>query len=81
MTKMIVQLVAVADGPGGTRKLGVIDGEKLSIWATEDKELQVTNGSFSLSGGETVFGWEDLVPDYRIGETVRLELRVVDADE
>lgn len=72
----LVRLVALVDG----RELGAIDGEELTISVTEDAEIQVSNGHFGLNGA-ILYGWEDLVPDYRIGDDVRLELQIVEADD
>ncbi|QUE25298.1 hypothetical protein SEA_FIZZLES_1 [Microbacterium phage Fizzles] len=60
---------------------GAIDGERLTIWATDDGEVQVSNGAYGLLGGEIVFDWSDLVPDFERGEEVRLELEIVDEEE
>lgn len=67
-----------ADG----RERGAIDGETLTVSVTDDGELVVLNGVTSLFDAHPVtFGWPDLVPDFRRGEQIRLELEIVEADE
>lgn len=61
-------------------ELGAIDGEQLTIWTTEDNEIQVSNGFIGLSG-PVIFGWEDLAPDGERGGHVHLELEIVDMEE
>lgn len=72
----VVRLVAL-DEAG--RERGAIDGQELTVSMTEDAELMVTNGRSGLYGSIT-YGWEDLVPGFRRGEQVRLELQVVDEE-
>lgn len=62
-------------------ELGVIDGERLSIWATDDGEIQVTNGANGLMGQGIVFDWSDLLPGWHRGDHVRLELDIIDEEE
>lgn len=79
MTGKLIRLVAL-DAYDNER--GAIDGETLTISATDDGELVVLNGVTSLLESRPVsFGWEDLVPDYRRGEPIRLELEIIDAEE
>lgn len=79
MTGKLVRLVA-RDASG--RERGAIDGETLTISATDDGELVVLNGVTSLFESRPVaFGWEDLVPDYQRGERIRLELEIIDPEE
>ncbi|QNJ55921.1 hypothetical protein SEA_RASPUTIA_31 [Microbacterium phage Rasputia] len=82
MSEKILRLVALSDGPDGPIERGAIDGPELTLSVTVDGELLVANGlSGFFGGGALQYGWEDLVPDYRLGETVRLEVRIVDSDE
>lgn len=74
--RMLVRLVAL--DPSGS-ELGSIDGEELTVSTTGDRELVVANGTVGVYGPVT-FGWEDLVPGYRRGQTVRLELQVTAED-
>jgi len=76
MTKLVRLVALTEDG----RELGAIDGTSLSISATDDGELQVANGALGL-GGWVEFGWEDLVPDYRRGDHVRVELQIIEREE
>lgn len=65
-------------------ELGAIDGEQLTIWATEDGEIQIDNGAIGpLSGrSDMVYDWSDLLgPDYERGTPVRLELTIIDTDD
>lgn len=76
MTKL-VRLVAVDPFDN---ELGAIDGEEITIGVTDDGELEITNGRTGLFG-PVLYGWEDLVPDYRRGDPVRLELEIVEGIE
>lgn len=77
MTGKLVRLVALS---AYDEELGAIDGDELTISVTDDAELVVTNGHSGLSG-PIAFGWEDLVPGYRRGEHIRLEIEIVDSEE
>lgn len=78
----LVRLTAYRTIPMTSRRqeLGAIDGEELHIWANDDGEIQVTNGSAGMFG-EPVFDWSDLVgPDYERDMPIRVELTIIDDD-
>lgn len=78
-----LSLVGVEDTPNGPRVIDSIDGDELTAKITVDGELSFGNGySGFFGGGNAAYSLEDLIGDRVLGNSVRIELRIIeDTDE